>query len=111
MNSDDKENHRRMIANAIKQVTQQDKSLNIAKTPEQLCLEHANSKMNAVAVPFVARLKTLPRRPEYHEVVELMYPMIRQEFATWSKDDFATLACMYLAIQSAQALKDASIIA
>lgn len=111
MNAEEHEKNRRMIADAIEQVTRKDKPVQVAVTPEQQCLEHANSKMNAVAVPFVVKLKLLPRRPEYYEVVELLYPMIRQEFATWSKDDFATLACMYLAIQSAQALKDASIIA
>lgn len=111
MNSDEKERNRRMIGDAIEQVTRKDKPVQIAITPEQQCLEHANSKMNAVAVPFVARLKLLPQRPEYHECVELMYPMIRQEFANWSKDDMATLACMYLAIQSTQALKDNNIIA
>lgn len=100
-----------MVADAVRQVTQKDMSTPVPLTPEQLCLEHANSKMNAVAIPFVAKLKLMPRRPEYHECVELMYPMIRQEFASWSKDDLACLACMYLAIQSTQALKDNNFIA
>lgn len=75
-------------------------------TPEQQCLERANKVMNNVAQRFARELQARLVRPEYHECVEQLYPIIRQEFSTWTKDEFATLACMHLAITATQALKD-----
>ena len=79
-------------------------------TPEQECLERANARRHQAAVRFAKMLKDRPSRPRYNEAVEEVYPILRQEFNDWSKDDFATLACMMMAINAAETLRNEGLI-
>lgn len=109
MNSDDKEKHRRMVADAVKQVTQNDKLFMkpVRKlTTEQECLERANVRILRARSEFIAKIKLRATPPTFEELVEFIYPLLRSEFADWSKDDFATLACITLAINAAQSLHE-----
>ena len=79
-------------------------------TTEQVCLERANERMNSVAIKFSALLKASVIRPDYNQCVEKLYPLIRQNFNDWSKDDLATLACMQMAMTATAALRDNGLI-
>jgi hypothetical protein len=78
-------------------------------TAEQECLERANARILAARSKFMTILKSRPLPPTQNELIELIYPLLRQEFNDWNKDDFATLACMSLAIQAANSLRDYTI--
>jgi hypothetical protein len=82
----------------------------LVKTPEQICLDRANARRHDAAIRFAKQLKLRPCPPNYNEAVEELYPILRQEFNDWSKDDLATLACMVLAITAVEQLRENSII-
>jgi hypothetical protein len=75
-------------------------------TPEQQCLARANTHILAARQKFIAQFRLMPMRPSYEQAVEMIYPLLRAELASWSKDDFATLACMAIAITAAESLRD-----
>ena len=76
------------------------------RTPEQLCLDRANARIIRAQSRFIAEFKAMKVPPTFNEAVELIYPILRQEFNDWNKDEFATLACMSLAIQASNSLRD-----
>ena len=82
-------------------------------TPEQECLERANVRLKEAQRRFIVNFKDFKERngipPTFNEAVEMIYPVLRSEFRDWSKDDFATLACMSLAITAAASLSDFTI--
>ena len=75
-------------------------------TPEQECLIKAERRIHTAKRIFGEqyRLRLIP--PTFDEAVEMIYPILRQQFADWSKDDLATLACMTLSITAADSLRD-----
>lgn len=81
----------------------------VTLTPEQQCLERANTRIRAAKSQFHIILKQRVIPPTMNELVDLIYPILRQNFNDWSRDDFATLACMHLAIQAAGSLSDHTI--
>ena len=75
-------------------------------TPEQECLQRANDKITNVRKQFMSHYRLMPVPPTFETAVEMIYPMLRSEFKDWSKEDFATLACMTLSISAADSLRD-----
>lgn len=102
------------IINAItSEVDKKTQPKQIPLTPEQQCLERANARIKEAQRHFLIKFKAFKDTngvpPTFNEAVEMIYPLLRTEFANWSKDDFATLACMTLAITAAHSLSDYTI--
>jgi hypothetical protein len=100
-----KEASRQMVQAAIDSVMKSMPKPQVL-TPEQECLERAAVKIGKAKQNFMSHYKLLPVPPTFDGAVEMIYPMLRSEFKDWSKDDFATLACMTLSINAANSLRD-----
>jgi hypothetical protein len=75
-------------------------------TPEQELLERCAKMEQAAAYKFkhIMKLRITPYTK--HEFVEEFYKILRQEFNTLSKDDFATISCMLMATMAVTQVQD-----
>ena len=75
-------------------------------TPEQELLERCVKMEQAAAYKFkhIMKLRIAPYTK--HEFVEEFYKILRQEFNTLSKDDFATISCMLMATMAVTQVQD-----
>ena len=75
-------------------------------TAEQDCINRANEVVLRAKRRFVHQIQLLPMRPSRNEATELIYEIFYQEFKGWSSNDFKILACMVLAMQAVESLRD-----
>jgi hypothetical protein len=78
----------------------------IPLTPEQELLERCIKMEQAAAFKFKGMMKLRIAPFTKTEFIEEFYKILRQEFNTLSKDDFATISCMLMATIAVTQVQD-----
>jgi hypothetical protein len=103
--SESRQKMERMAADVDKEI----KSKNppqISLTPEQELLERCVKMEQAAAFKFKRMMKIRITPFTKQEFVEQFYKILRQEFNSLSKDEFATIACMLMATMAVAQVRD-----
>ena len=103
--SETRQKMQRMAADVDKEI----KSKNppqIPLTPEQELLERCVKMEQAAAFKFKTMMKLRVTPYTKQEFVEQFFKVLRQEFNSLSKDEFATISCMLMATMAVAQVRD-----
>ena len=103
--SESRQKMERMAADVDKEI----KSKNppqIPLTPEQELLERCVKMEQAAAYKFKGMMKLRVTPYTKQEFVEQFFKVLRQEFNSLSKDEFATISCMLMATMAVAQVRD-----
>jgi len=100
-----KEADRQMISKAIADVQKEFDAKTPKLSPEAELAQKVNALLKKAKTTFVRQYGIRVTPMKSSEAVDIIYHILRQEFATLSKDDFAMISCMLLADMAVESLR------